>query len=79
MKRNNSRIEPGNLRARSEAEKLKEQIAKKTGVFRHHDFHAIDNDGRVLEKTFYETGETVQVHLTKSGKIQVVYLLRSRS
>ena len=52
MKRNNSRIEPGNLKARSEAEKLKEKIAKKTGVFRHHDFHAIDNDGRVLEKTF---------------------------
>ena len=76
MKRNKKPLEPGNAGAKSKAEKLKEQIAKKTGVFRHPDFHAIDQDGRVLERTFYETGETVQVHLAKNGKIQAVYLLR---
>ena len=69
-------MEPGDPRTKSEAEKLKERIAKRTGVFRHPDFHAIDNDGRILEKTFFETGETVQVHLDQNGKIQTVYLLR---
>ena len=76
MKRKDSRTDPGNPRIKSKAQKLKEQIAKKTGVFRHPDFHAIDMDGRILEKTFYETGETVQVHLDKNGKIEAVYLLR---
>jgi hypothetical protein len=76
MKRGKHPTEPGSSSSKSKAEKLKEQIVKRTGVFRHPDFQPIDTEGRILEKTFYETGETVQVHLDRKGKIQAVYLLR---
>lgn len=78
MKRNKNHVDPGNIKSRSEAERLKEKVAKTKGVFRHSDFHAIDSDGLVLERTFYETGETIQVHLTKNRKVRAVYMLRRR-
>lgn len=78
-RRKNHHIEPGNLAAKSEAETLKERLtAEKGKVFKRQDFHPIDPDGLILEKTFHESGEMVQVHLTSDRKITAVYLLGSR-
>ena len=78
-RRKDHRIEPGNLSAKSEAEKLKERLTAEKGKrFKRPDFHRIDPEGLILERTFYESGETVQVHLTRNKKITAVYLLRSR-
>lgn len=75
----NHQIASGNLAAKSEAEKLKERLAAEKGkIFKRPDFHPIDPEGRILERTFHESGETVQVHLTKHRKITAVYLLRRR-
>ena len=61
----------------SEAKHLRDQIAKETGQrFRRAGFFAVDTEGRTFEKAFPEIGEIVQVHLSKSGKIQKVYLLK---
>ena len=78
-RRKNHHIEPGNLAAKSEAEILKVRLtAAKGKVFKRQDFYAIDPDGLILEKTFHESGEMVQVHLTSDRKITAVYLLGSR-
>ena len=72
-------IESGNLAAKSEAEILKARLVPEKGKkFKRPDFHPIDPEGLILERTFHESGETVQVHLTKNRKITAVYLLRSR-
>lgn len=63
-------------KTRSEAEKLRDAIAKEKRLIRRHDFMPVDSSGRILEKTFFETGETVQVRLTRRGKIEAVYLLK---
>lgn len=78
-RRKDHHIESGNLAAKSEAEKLKERlVAEKGKQFKRPAFHPIDPEGLILERTFHESGETVQVHLTKNRKITAVYLLRSR-
>lgn len=80
MKRRKDRhIEPGDPAAKSEAAKLKERLTAEKGKrFKHPDFHPIDPEGLILERTFHESGETVQVHLTRKRTITAVYLLRSR-
>jgi hypothetical protein len=78
MKYRNIHVEPGNIAAKSEAQKLKDRLASDTGkVFRRPDFHPIDPTGLILERNFHETGETVQVHLTRNRKVQAVYLIGS--
>ena len=64
--------------SRSPAQRLKVQIEREKGKrkFRHQGFHAIDREGKILEKSFHESGETVQVHLTRGGKVQSVFLIR---
>jgi hypothetical protein len=65
---------------KSEAEKLRDHVAKEKGrsfrKFRRQGFYAIDNDASIFEKSFPEIKETVQVQLTKYGKIKAVYLLK---
>ncbi len=79
MSRRKNYIEPGNLAAKSEAEKLKERLTAEKGKrFKRPDFHPIDPEGLILERTFHESSETVQVHLTRNRKLTAVYLLRSQ-
>jgi hypothetical protein len=67
----------GDLNNRSEGKKLRDQIAKEKGSrFRRAGFFAVDKEGRILEKAFPENRETVQVHLSKYGKVQRVFLLK---
>lgn len=74
----NHHTEPGNTEAKSEAQKLKDRLASDTGrIFRRPDFHPIDPTNQILERSFHETGETVQVHLTRHRKVQAVYLIKS--
>lgn len=79
MNRKKYDSEPGKLATKSEAEKLKGRLAAEKGKkFRHPGFHPIDPEGLILEKTFHESSDTVQVHLTKNKKIVAVYLLRNQ-
>ncbi len=79
MSRRKNHIESGNLAAKSEAEKLKERLTAERGKrFKRLDFHPIDPEGLILERTFHESSETVQVHLTRNRKLTAVYLLRSQ-
>ncbi|MCB8945594.1 MAG: hypothetical protein H6658_17735 [Ardenticatenaceae bacterium] len=69
--------DPGNWKTKSAAEKLKEQLIREKGKrFRRFDFQPIDSEGLIFERNFHETGETVQVTLTKNKKIATVYLSR---
>lgn len=78
-RRKDQHPEPGNLAATSEAKKLKERLTAEKGKrFKRPDFHPIDPEGLILERTFHESGETVQVHLTRKQTITAVYLLRSQ-
>jgi hypothetical protein len=61
---------------KSDAVKLKERLASEKGKrFKQLNFHPLDPESRVLERSFHETGETVRVHLTPRKRIQAVYLL----
>jgi hypothetical protein len=62
---------------KSEARRLKGRLASEKGRrFKHAGFHPLDPEGLILERDFYETGETVRVHLTTKKKIETVYLIR---
>ena len=70
---------PKNFGKKSRARRLKERLVKEKGkTFKHQDFHAIDPGNQVLEKAFHETGETVQVHLSRNKKLHSVYLICTR-
>ncbi len=80
MNRRKYPAEHGNQAIKSPAQKLKERLARQKGqFFKQSGFYPIDATGRILEKAFQESEETVQVHLTGSRKIQTVYLLKSIS
>lgn len=62
---------------KSETQKLKGRLTSgKRKHFNHTGFHPIDPEGRIMERDFHETVETVRVHLTTRKKIEKVFLIR---